>query len=121
MVDCPLAPLHDKIKAAIAAVSSAPIRHLINTHFHGEQTGGNERFHQDGVAIVARDNVRIRLAADTTNGLNGNKNPAAPAGALPTVSAAAGRLRSEAAPRSSPMSPTRIRTATPSSTAAVIP
>jgi glyoxylase-like metal-dependent hydrolase (beta-lactamase superfamily II) len=84
MVDCQLAPLHDKIKAAIAAVSKEPIRYLINTHFHGEQTGGNESFRRDGVTIVAQDNVRIRLAAGTTNGLNGNKTPPAPADALPS-------------------------------------
>jgi cyclase len=83
MVDCQLAPLHDKIKAAIAAVSKEPIRYLINTHFHGEQTGGNEAFRRDGVTIVAQDNVRVRLAAGTINGLNGNKTPPAPAGALP--------------------------------------
>jgi cyclase len=84
MVDCQLAALHDKIKAAIAAVSKEPIRYLVNTHFHGEQTGGNEAFRRDGVTIVAQDNVRIRLAAGTTNGLNGNKAPPAPAGALPS-------------------------------------
>jgi cyclase len=83
MVDCQFAALHDKIKAAVAAVSSQPIRYLINTHFHGEQTGGNEPFRRDGVTIVAQDNVRVRLAAGTTNGLNGRKTPPAPAEALP--------------------------------------
>jgi glyoxylase-like metal-dependent hydrolase (beta-lactamase superfamily II) len=83
MVDSQLAPLHDKIKDAIAAVSKAPIRYLINTNFHGEQTGGNEPFSRDGAIIVAQDNVRVRLAAGTINGLNGNKTPPAPPGALP--------------------------------------
>src|ERR1700681_2496747 len=41
MVDGELAPLHDKIKAAIADNSNLPIKYLIDTHFHGEQTGGN--------------------------------------------------------------------------------
>jgi glyoxylase-like metal-dependent hydrolase (beta-lactamase superfamily II) len=84
MVDSQLAPLHDRIKAAIAALSGQPIRYLIDTHFHGEQTGGNALFHKDGAVIVAQDNVRIRLAAGTTNGLNGNKTPPAPADALPS-------------------------------------
>jgi cyclase len=84
MVDNEFAALHDKFKAAISALSDQPIRYLVDTHFHGEQTGGNELFHKDGAVIVAQDNVRVRLAAGTVNGLNGNKTPPAPAGALPT-------------------------------------
>jgi glyoxylase-like metal-dependent hydrolase (beta-lactamase superfamily II) len=40
--DGQFAPFHDKIKAAIAAISPLPIKYLINTHFHGDHTGGNE-------------------------------------------------------------------------------
>src|SRR5215813_8309629 len=40
MVDGQYAPLHDKIKAAIATIASEPIRYLVNTHFHGDHTGG---------------------------------------------------------------------------------
>ena len=50
MVDGEFAPLHDKIKAAIAAVSNQPIKYLINTHFHGDHTGGNEPFAKDGAS-----------------------------------------------------------------------
>jgi len=67
MVDGQYAPLHDKIKAAIAAVSIQPIKYLVNTHYHGDHTGGNELFARDGVTIVAQDNVKIRLQAGTTN------------------------------------------------------
>ena len=42
MVDTQFAPLSDKIKAAIKAISPLPIKYLINTHFHGDHTGGNE-------------------------------------------------------------------------------
>jgi len=52
MVDGQFAPLHDKIKAAIAAISPLPIKYLVNTHFHGDHTGGNAGFQKDG-AIVA--------------------------------------------------------------------
>lgn len=84
MVDGQFAPLHDKIKAAISAVSNLPIKYLINTHYHGDHTGGNESFAKDGVTIVAQINVKNRLAAGTTNGLTGNKTTPAPAGALPS-------------------------------------
>jgi cyclase len=84
MVDGEFAPLHDKIKAAIALVSNQPIKYLINTHFHGDHTGGNEPFAKDGATIVAQDNVKNRLAAGITNGLTGAKTPPAPKDALPS-------------------------------------
>jgi glyoxylase-like metal-dependent hydrolase (beta-lactamase superfamily II) len=86
MVDGQFAPLHDKIKAAISAISNEPIKYLINTHYHGDHTGGNEAFAKDGATVVAQDNVRKRLEAGTSNGLTGVKTPPAPAGALPTDS-----------------------------------
>jgi cyclase len=84
MVDGEYAPLHDKIKAAIAGISKQPIKYLINTHFHGDHTGGNEPFAKDGVAVIAEINVKNRLAAGTTNGLTGAKVQAASEGALPS-------------------------------------
>ena len=83
MVDGEFAPLHDKIKAAIAGISNLPIKYLINTHFHGDHTGGNAPFAKDGVVVVAEVNVKNRLAAGTTNGLTGAKTPPAPADTLP--------------------------------------
>jgi glyoxylase-like metal-dependent hydrolase (beta-lactamase superfamily II) len=84
MVDGQFAPLHDKIKAAITAISSLPVKYLINTHFHGDHTGGNEAFAKDDATIVAHENVKKRLAAGTTNGLTGVKTPPAPPAALPS-------------------------------------
>jgi cyclase len=84
MVDGQFAPLHDKIKAAIEKISPLPIKYLINTHYHGDHTGGNAGFHKDGATIVAQDNIRVRLAAGTQNALTGNKAPPQPADALPT-------------------------------------
>jgi cyclase len=84
MVDGQFAPLHDKIKAAVAVISNLPIKYLINTHYHGDHTGGNESFAKDGATIVAQINVKNRLAAGTTNGLTGAKTPPAPQGALPS-------------------------------------
>jgi cyclase len=84
MVDGQFAPLSAKIKAAIKAISPLPIKYLINTHFHGDHTGGNENFAKDGTVIVAQDNIRIRLAAGTSNGITGGKTAPVPAMGLPT-------------------------------------
>jgi cyclase len=85
LVDSEFAPLHDKIKAAITAISPQPIKYLVNTHFHGDHTGGNALFAQDGVTIVASVKVKTRLANGTTNGLTGVKTPPAPKEALPKI------------------------------------
>jgi cyclase len=84
LVDSQFAPLHDKIKAAIAGLSPLPVKFLINTHFHGDHTGGNEAFAKEGATVVAQDNIRVRLAAGTVNGLTGAKTAPATAGAIPT-------------------------------------
>src|SRR5215468_6122713 len=83
MVDGEFAPLHDKIKAAIATISNQPVKYLINTHFHGDHTGGNAPFAKDGATVVAEVDVKMRLAAGTTNGLTGAKTPPVAPEALP--------------------------------------
>jgi len=95
MVDTQFAPLHDKIAAAVKAISPLPIKYVINTHFHGDHTGGNEGFQNDGAIVVAQDNIRIRLAAGTTNGTSGNKAPPVPAGALPKQTYVGGSMTLE--------------------------
>ncbi len=62
MIDDQFAPLTDRILAAIRALSDAPIRFVINTHVHGDHTGGNENLGNMGLLILARDEVRVRLA-----------------------------------------------------------
>src|SRR5260221_7078572 len=104
MVDAELAPLHDKIKAAITGNSNLPIKYLVDTHFHGEQTGGNAPFHRGGAIIVAQDNVRVRLFAGTTNGLNYNKSPPAHPDAIPTETYVGG-TKTVAGPRPTALRP----------------
>lgn len=83
-VDGEFAPLHDKIKAAVDRVCGGkPIKYLINTHFHGDHTGGNAGFAKDGATIVAQENLKLRLEHGTTNA-NGQKTPPAEKIALPT-------------------------------------
>ena len=74
LVDNQFAPLTDRIVAAIRTLSDAPVRFVINTHVHGDHTGGNANFAALGATLVAHENVRARLAA-----------AGSPAGALPVV------------------------------------
>jgi glyoxylase-like metal-dependent hydrolase (beta-lactamase superfamily II) len=69
MVDSQFAPMHDKLKAAVAALSPQPIRFLVNTHHHGDHTGGNAAFTADGAIVVGHANERDILAK---GGINNN-------------------------------------------------
>jgi cyclase len=84
MVDSQFAPLSQKIAAAIHQISDKPIRFMVNTHVHGDHTGGNENFAKMGATIFARDELRWRLAHPAP-GANGAPGVAAPAVALPVV------------------------------------
>src|SRR3954471_17605684 len=55
MVDSQFAPLSDKIKAAIKAMSPLPIKYIILTHFHGDHTGGLANFQKDGAIGLSQD------------------------------------------------------------------
>ncbi len=99
MVDGQFAPLSDKIKAAIKAIAPLSVKYLINTHYHGDHTGGNENFAKDGVVIVAHDNIRVRLAAGTIAGLTGAKAAPRPAEALPKQTYFGGSITVEAGGR----------------------
>jgi cyclase len=71
IVDDEFAPLADKIQAALKnlAITDKPVRFVINTHYHGDHTGGNVPFNNAGSTIIAQDNVRKRLE---TGGVAGN-------------------------------------------------
>lgn len=79
LIDDQFAPLTAKIEAAIAALGASPVRFLINTHWHGDHSGGNENFGKAGALIVAQEHVRDRLLAGQAKDAN-----AAPA-ALPVI------------------------------------
>ena len=84
MVDDQYAPLTDKIRAAVAELSDQPIRFVLNTHWHGDHTGGNENLGEAGTLIVAHDNVRRRMSVEQIRGV-GRTTPASPAAALPVI------------------------------------
>ena len=63
LIDDQYAPLTAKIQAAVAALGATPTKFLVNTHWHGDHSGGNENLGNAGAVIMAHDNVRVRLAA----------------------------------------------------------
>ena len=64
LVDDQYAPLTDTIVAAIRAISDGPIRFVLNTHWHGDHTGGNENLGAAGTLVFAHDNVRRRMSVE---------------------------------------------------------
>ena len=66
LIDDQFAPLSEKINAAIQAINPGQVKFLFNTHYHGDHSGGNVNFANKGATIFAHDNVRVRLAADST-------------------------------------------------------
>jgi glyoxylase-like metal-dependent hydrolase (beta-lactamase superfamily II) len=65
LIDDQFAPLSEKIREAIRSVGGSDPRFLLNTHYHGDHTGGNEVFGSLGSLILSHDNVRERLAEGT--------------------------------------------------------
>ncbi len=84
VVDDQFAPLSNKINGAIKTIDPAEIKFIVNTHIHGDHTGGNDNFSRMGVTIVAHDNVRDRMMKEST-GRNGQKNPPRAKEALPAI------------------------------------
>ena len=85
LVDDQFAPLTKKIVAAIRKLSNKEIRFLINTHIHGDHTGGNENFGEMGTLIFSHDTVRGRLKGGLINLRTGQRTEGKPRGALPLI------------------------------------
>src|SRR5213594_4042089 len=90
IVDDQFAPLAEKIQAALKdlKITDKPVRFVINTHYHGDHSGGNAPFSNAGSTVIAQDNVRKRLE---TGGIAGNggsmkiENKPAEKAALPII------------------------------------
>src|SRR3954467_14580110 len=88
IVDDQFAPLAGKIQAALKGITDKPVRFIINTHYHGDHTGGNEPFSNTGSTIIAQDNVRKRLESGGTAGNGGSikmENKPASKATLPII------------------------------------
>ncbi|KAB8152008.1 MBL fold metallo-hydrolase [Kordia sp. TARA_039_SRF] len=85
MIDDQFAHLTPKILNAIKSVTDQPVEFLINTHWHGDHTGGNENMQKEGAVIVAHENVRKRMSMDQFNKEREVTKEAAPKEALPVI------------------------------------
>ena len=85
VIDDQFAPLTPKIQAAIAKLSSKPVKFVLNTHWHFDHTGGNENLGKAGAVIVAHENVRKRLSVEGFIEFLGMKTKPEPKVALPVV------------------------------------
>ena len=85
LVDDQFAPLSDKILAEIKKLTDQPLRFVINTHWHGDHTGGNENMGKAGALIVAHENVRKRMSTEQFTALWDRTTPASPEAALPVI------------------------------------
>ena len=84
IVDDQFAPLADKIKAALKTLGDGKLKFILNTHWHGDHTGGNVVFGPDA-PIIAQTNVRKRLATEQKSEFFKSTTPASPKEALPVI------------------------------------
>ena len=85
IIDDQYAPVSAKIVAALKQISDKPIKFVLNTHWHGDHTGGNENMGNAGALIVAHDNVRKRMSTEQFIALFKSKVAPSPKAALPVV------------------------------------
>ena len=85
IIDDQFADMVPKIRSAVALLSEKPVRFVINTHLHGDHTGGNDAFGAAGAVIIAQDNVRKRLLNPAVNPATNETPPARARAALPIV------------------------------------
>ncbi len=85
LIDDQFAPLTEKIKVAIAALTDGDVKFVLNTHWHGDHTGGNENLGEAGTIIVAHENVRERMSTDQFLELFNQAVPPSPDAALPSI------------------------------------
>ena len=84
VIDDQFGPLTDKILAHIKSITAKPVKFVLNTHWHGDHTGGNENMAKQGALIIAHDNVRKRMSTKQDRG-GGRISEPSPEDALPVI------------------------------------
>jgi cyclase len=85
IIDDQFADMAPKIRAAVAMLTDQPVKFVINTHLHGDHTGGNDAFGKAGAVIIAQENVRKRLGTPQVNPANNQQIAPRAREALPVV------------------------------------
>lgn len=85
LIDDQFAPLSGKILTKVKSLTDKPIRYLANTHWHGDHTGGNENMSNEGITIIAHENVRERMRKGQVIQAFNRTVPPAPEAALPVI------------------------------------
>jgi glyoxylase-like metal-dependent hydrolase (beta-lactamase superfamily II) len=85
IIDDQFADMVPKIRSAVALLAEKPVQFVINTHLHGDHTGGNDAFGAAGAVIIAHENVRKFLGSDQVNPANNQPIPARAREALPVI------------------------------------
>jgi cyclase len=85
IIDDQIEPLTDQLVASIRTISDQPIRFVINTHYHGDHVGGNEKIGKAGAVIIAHDNIRERMTTDQFSHFFNETTPAWPNDSLPVA------------------------------------
>ena len=85
LVDDQVAAVTPQLRDVLAGLGSETPRFIINTHWHGDHTGGNEAMGGDGSIIVAHENVRVRMSMPQFIEDLNNRTQASPEVALPAI------------------------------------
>ncbi len=85
VIDNQFAPLSNKINGAVKTLDPGEIKFMINTHLHGDHSGGNENFHKMGATIVAHDQVRERMMKESFNARANRTTPPRDKEAWPAI------------------------------------
>jgi cyclase len=85
LVDSEFAQVAPKLKEALKNLKAGPVKYVISSHYHGDHTGANGAFHDDGATIVGQENCRLRMTESRYSGMTGKTSPPAPINSLPTL------------------------------------
>lgn len=85
LVDDQFAELVDKIRAALAELGDGNVRLVLNTHWHFDHTGGNEKLENAGALVLAHENVRKRMSTRQFTQFFNMESPPSPHDALPEL------------------------------------